>query len=424
MAQGATASRRRWVVVAGLFLVAIAVVLVWPDGPRARSGRSSRSPRPGGTAADSDSSAKRPEGHEGNEEAGEEAASEAAPKPGKVELLLADHGADYVVTKLTVTPLPVEDGARPRTLSVRHDRARFELPPGDYELRWYVPGLGFAKENIHVAAAATVRLDLRDRRPEDYGFSHGSARIVALVRDADQWPAAGVQVGARAAGRDGRYQARRTMKNGLAYFLVPAGKVIVSCGSWSEEVITLPYNEYRVEIPGARSGEFGELLTSPSEVEARIRRQGEQTWLSRPARSAKGRLFPCLTPGTYELAVDGGSIEGSVRVEAGRRATFSFAQYGILFLRPRGEDPDLDLPAMLRYEVRGVSAGASYPEGYKIIWVTTTKSEIALRRLAPGAYRVRSLDARYGFSRTVDVAGGSVVRLDVVFAPAETTDDG
>ena len=340
----------------------------------------------------------------------------------RVTVRLPHHPPDYLTRSVSAVPPGAPAAAEATTVvsAVRDGAAEFALAPGRYELRWYVSGFGSGSYTIEVTERDAMDVDLRDLQIDVYAYPHETGRLSVAVHALDGLPVPGafVQVLGTSSTGDKVNQRHRSRPDGLAFFLLPVGDFIVSSRSWSKSVTIHPYTTSTVHIPGDAPGEYGELLVVSADDHCRVRRKEEGFWQTPTAGTSDGPLFLYLTPGSYDVGDKSETVIGEVIVQVGARARFELtSQFGTLVLRADLATRDTNVPSMIRYRVCGHSPGASYPNGYTVIWTTRQPAEAVLGKLEPGMYRVESIDEGYEFSTMCEVRSGKKTPVDVVFRP-------
>ena len=171
-----------------------------------------------------------------------------------------------------------------------------------------------------------------------------------------------------------------------------------------------------LKIPGISAGLYGELALLPlGWEEVRVSLQGQQSWNQSAVDDEKiGHRFLFLMPGTYEIADIRGQALGSAEVRAGQRTTFTISRWSGLKLIVSFVEAPEKVPAMVAIKIKGLSAGATHPTGYRILMMTGhgqwTFTEYALN---PGVYEVSADESDYLFSEVMELEGGKVRPVNI-----------
>jgi hypothetical protein len=172
-------------------------------------------------------------------------------------------------------------------------------------------------------------------------------------------------------------------------------------------------------VPLAHGTEFGEVAILPADWEkVRIRPLGTSNWrLPSSLDPHIGRRFLFVTPGAYEVSDHGDFIAGRVDVVGGRRSMFTLTRLAGIKIEVAfsNESEDKRAPKTLGVTIRGVSDGASHPNGYRILLMTgNSQRKYVETGLVPGTYEVASPDLMPQFTQTMAVQGGEVRPVRIV----------
>lgn len=165
--------------------------------------------------------------------------------------------------------------------------------------------------------------------------------------------------------------------------------------------------------------EFGELAIKPAEWEkVQIRPKGNTGWKNPTGVDPGiGRRFLFLTPGEYEVSDHKGFVAGTAVVVAGRRTPFTLTRLGAIRLDLSFVVNPEPIPPWVPIKIRGITVGASHPEGYGILMMTKNNQWSYVQHgLEPGGYEVTVDEATCRFAETLYLKGGEVRRVDVRLA--------